>query len=106
MPNAPENEHEGTAMTTIQQPHLPDARRFASVKWPLKTALLMVALVGGFYLLQEHWNHVAGGWAYLLLLACPLMHFFHGHGGHAGHGRHGDQAGHGHRAEVPDARKE
>jgi hypothetical protein len=22
------------------------------------------------------------------LLACPLMHFFHGHGGH-GHGSHG-----------------
>jgi hypothetical protein len=52
-------------MTTIQQPHLPDARRFASVKWPLKTTLLMVALVGGFYLLQEHGNHLAGGWAYL-----------------------------------------
>jgi len=51
---------------------------------PLKTALLMVALVGGFYLLREHWNHVAGNWIYLLLLACPLMHLFHGHGGHGG----------------------
>ena len=40
----------------------------------------MVALVGGFYLLREHWNHVAGNWIYLLLLACPLMHLFHGHG--------------------------
>lgn len=57
--------------------------------WPLKSALLMVALVGGFYLLREHWNHVAGNWIYLLLLACPLMHLFHGHGGHgAGHGSH------------------
>jgi hypothetical protein len=56
---------------------------------PIKTALLMVALVGGFFLLREHWEHVAGNWIYLLLLACPLMHFFHGHGGHA---RHGDQA--------------
>jgi len=53
--------------------------------WPLKTALLMVALVGGFYLLREHWNHVAGNWIYLLLLACPLMHLLHGHGGHGGH---------------------
>ena len=40
---------------------------------PLKTALLMVALVGGFYLLREHWNHVAGNWVYLLLLAAPLV---------------------------------
>lgn len=53
---------------------------------PLKTALVMVALVGGFYLLREHWDRVAGNWIYLLLLACPLMHLFHGHGGH------GDQA--------------
>lgn len=53
---------------------------------PVKTALLMVALVGGFYLLREHWNHVTGNWVYLLLLACPLMHLFHGHGGHGAHG--------------------
>lgn len=58
------------------------------VSRPLKTALLMVALVGGFFLLREHWEHVAGNWIYLLLLACPLMHFFHGHGGHSGHGDH------------------
>lgn len=55
---------------------------------PLKTALMMVALVGGFYLLREHWDHVAGNWIYLLLLACPVMHLFHGHGGHGGHGGH------------------
>jgi len=53
---------------------------------PLKTALLMLAVVVGFYLLREHWDHVAGNWVYLLLLACPLMHLFHGHGGHGGHG--------------------
>jgi hypothetical protein len=52
---------------------------------PLKSALMMVALVGGFYLLREHWDHVAGNWIYLLLLACPLMLLFHGHGGHGGH---------------------
>lgn len=55
---------------------------------PLKTALMMVAFVGGFYLLREHWDHVAGNWIYLLLLACPLMHLFHGHGGHGRHGGH------------------
>ena len=41
----------------------------------------MVALIGGFYLLRGHWNHLAGNWIYLLLLACPVMHRFHGHGG-------------------------
>ena len=56
-------------------------------------ALVMFALIGGFYLLREHWGHVAGYWPYLLLLACPVMHLFHHHGGHrghAGHGNHGD----------------
>nr|WP_066342471.1 DUF2933 domain-containing protein [Azohydromonas lata] len=46
----------------------------------------MLLLIGGFYLLREHWGHVAGLWPYLLLLACPLMHLFHGHGGHGHHG--------------------
>jgi hypothetical protein len=52
----------------------------------------MVATVGGFYLLSEHWDHVAGTWVYLLLLACPLMHFLHGHGGHTGNGRRDTQS--------------
>jgi hypothetical protein len=56
-------------------------------------ALLMVALIAGFYLLREHWNHVAGSWPYLLLLACPLMHLFHGHGGHGKHGSHSPRPG-------------
>lgn len=84
-------------MSTTHHDHSPTARKTASMGRPLKIALLMVALVGGFYLLREHWNHVAGNWVYLLLLACPLMHLFHGHGGHAGHG---DQAS------SPDTRKE
>jgi hypothetical protein len=71
----------------------PDMKRSSSsLGRPLKTALLMVALVGGFYLLREHWNHVAGNWIYLLLLACPLMHLFLGHGGHGGHGGYGGQS--------------
>ena len=49
---------------------------------PLMIALLMLALIAVFYLLREHWGHVAGLWPYLLLLACPLIHLFHGHGGH------------------------
>lgn len=76
-------------MTTPHHNHDEAPGESTRVSRPLKTALLMVALVGGFFLLREHWDHVAGNWIYLLLLACPLMHFFHGHGGHAGHG---DQA--------------
>nr|WP_304440672.1 DUF2933 domain-containing protein [Rhizobacter sp. Root1221] len=50
----------------------------------------MAALIGLFFLLREHWAHLAGSWAYLLLLACPLMHLFHhGHGGHGGRHDHG-----------------
>ena len=45
----------------------------------------MLLLIGGFYLLREHWGHVTGLWPYLLLLACPLMHLFHGHGHHGHH---------------------
>ncbi len=52
-------------------------------------AVAMLAVIAGFYFLREHWQHVAGSWPYLLLLACPLMHMFHGHGGHGGHHHHG-----------------
>ena len=48
-------------------------------------AVVMVSLIGLFFLLREHWSHVAGYWSYLILLACPLMHLFHGHGKHHHH---------------------
>ena len=60
---------------------------------PVSIALLMVVLIVAFYLLREHWGHVAGLWPYLLLLACPVMHLFHGHGGHGHHGHHGADTG-------------
>ena len=90
-------------MNTTHQDQLPNTRTRAGLSRPVKTALLMVALVGGFYLLREHWDHVAGNWVYLLLLACPLMHLFHGHGGHGGHGSQGD---HGDQPESTNMRKE
>ena len=55
---------------------------------PLMIALLMLALIAAFYLLREHWGHVAGLWPYFLLLACPMMHLLHRHGSH---GHHTDQ---------------
>lgn len=66
--------------------HLPSRPRPAGLGRLSKTALWMLALISGFYLLREHWGHVTGNWIYLLLLACPLMHLFHGHGGHGQHG--------------------
>jgi hypothetical protein len=74
------------AMSTADHDHVPADRYPSGLSRTVKTALLMVALGGGFYLLREHWDHLAGNWVYLLLLACPLMHLFHGHGGHGGHG--------------------
>ena len=78
-------------MTTAHHEHHKPAPRRSAISAPVKGALLMVAAIGGFYLLREHWDHVAGNWVYLVLLACPLMHLFHGHGGHGGHGGHREQ---------------
>ena len=40
------------------------------------------AAVGAYFLLTEHRAHLFGYLPYVLLLACPLMHLFHRHGGH------------------------
>jgi hypothetical protein len=73
-------------MTTTHHELQSASPRKSPMGGAMKIALLMVAVIAGFYLLREHWSHVTGNWIYLLLLACPLMHLFHGHGGHRGHG--------------------
>ena len=45
-------------------------------------------LIAGFFLLTEHRAHVFQYLPFVLILACPLLHLFHGHGGHGGHGGH------------------
>ena len=40
-------------------------------------ALLVFLAIAGFFLVMEHTAHVFGVLPYLLLLGCPLMHFFH-----------------------------
>ena len=55
-----------------------------------KWTLIGFLAVGGFFLFTEHRAHLYGALPYLLILACPLMHLFHGHGGHGGSHRHGD----------------
>ena len=58
--------------------------------WDRKTkwAWIGFAVIAAFFLLTEHRAHLLGALPYLLLLACPVLHFFHhrGHGG--GHGGH------------------
>ncbi|MCM2450834.1 DUF2933 domain-containing protein [Agrobacterium vitis] len=48
--------------------------------WTLFAASL--GIIFAFFLLREHWAHAFGLAPYILLLACPVLHLFHGHGGH------------------------
>lgn len=41
----------------------------------LFTGVMVVALV-------YHWQHVLTYAPFIFILACPLMHLFHGHSGH------------------------
>ncbi len=56
-------------------------------------ALLVFGAIAAFFVITEHRAHLWGWLPFLLLLACPLMHFFM-HGGHGGHSdRHGGAPG-------------
>lgn len=48
--------------------------------------------IAAFFVLTGHKAHVTGALPYILLLLCPLLHFFH----HRGHRGHRGQDGHGH----------
>lgn len=50
---------------------------------PFRATLIGFLAIAGFFLVTEHAAHLLGALPYLLLLACPLMHFMHhGHGSH------------------------
>jgi hypothetical protein len=70
-----------------------------AISRPIAIAALSFALVAAIYLLREHSGHALGALPYLLLLACPLLHLFHGHGGH-GH-TPADGGGHERRDDLP-----
>jgi hypothetical protein len=61
-----------------------DAPSNTPSRWrsPLGVFMLIAGAVGVYYLLTEHLAHVSQAVPYLILLACPLMHLFHGHGRH------------------------
>lgn len=43
-----------------------------------------LVLVAAYFVIGEHWVHIAPYFPLLLFLSCPLMHLFM----HHGHGRH------------------
>lgn len=55
--------------------------------------LLGFTAVAAYFLLSEHRAHAIEFLPYGLLLACLVMHLFHGHGDHAGHHARGDRGG-------------
>lgn len=55
-------------------------------KSPAGLTLIVAVAVAGFYLVTEHRAHLYWMLPYLILLACPLMHFFM-HGSHHRGGR-------------------
>jgi len=61
--------------------------RFTLTRWrsPLGVFMLVAGAVGVYYLLTEHLTHFTQAIPFLFLLACPLMHLFHGHGHHGAH---------------------
>ncbi len=65
--------------------------RSSSFSPKMKLALAGFIAIAAFYLITEHRAHLFGVLPYLLILLCPLLHFFM-HGRHGEHGEHG--AGH------------
>lgn len=59
--------------------------------WRTRSGFVLVVFlaIAGYFIVTEHRAHAISALPYLLLLACPLMHMFHGHGGYAGH-KHDD----------------
>lgn len=60
-----------------------------------RSGVVLLAFLGiaAFFVITEHTAHVLGVLPYLLVLACPLLHWLHGghRGGHGEHGNHGGQ---------------
>lgn len=52
-------------------------------------AFIGFVAVAAFFLWEEHKAQILGALPYVLLLFCPLLHFFHG--GHGAHGGNDEQ---------------
>ena len=70
-------------------------------RWPFRIpfwlGVCLFAAIAVFFLWEEHKAHILGALPWLILLACPLIHFFmhrnHGHGGAHGEGRDHESGG-------------
>ncbi|MBL6748915.1 MAG: DUF2933 domain-containing protein [Nevskia sp.] len=76
--------HEGGA-------HAP--RNNSLVNW----MIVGLVLVAAYFVIGEHWVHVAPFLPFLIFLSCPLMHLFM----HHGHGHHHDSSGDSQNAPPP-----
>lgn len=87
----------------MHQPNHPAPGHVAAshTRWVLVGFLLIAA----FFLLTEHRAHLFGILPYLLLLACPLMHLFHGHGHHSHASSAGDQTAESAQPEASNPRR-
>lgn len=75
-----------------------ESQRGASF-WKSRTGIALCGFlaIAAVLLILEHRAHALQWLPFALLLACPLLHLFHGHGGHGGHGsskggKDGDEA--------------
>ncbi len=73
--------------------HSQDSGGGKNFRFNLGKIILFTSLgIIGFFLFTEHRAHLFGFLPWLFLLACPLMHLFHGHGGHGGHNHEGSKS--------------
>lgn len=64
--------------------HHPNTTERPFGKGKIVIALIMLGIIGIFYVAREHYGHLSHALFYLILLLCPLMHLFgHNHGGHS-----------------------
>lgn len=63
--------------------------------WRSRTGIALCGFlaIAALLLILEHRAHALQWLPFAILLACPLLHLFHGHGGHGGHGSHGGDGG-------------
>ena len=75
--------------------HASEPRGFWRTPWGIAVCALLA--IAGLSLLLDHRDHALQYAPYLLILACPLMHFFmpgHGHGGSHHGGKEKESDGH------------
>jgi hypothetical protein len=96
--SVPEHSHHTSHVTSTEnRPAHPDGNPQQPGFWRSKAGFVAIGflLIAAFLLLSEHRAHALGYLPFLLLLACPLLHFF----------MHGSHGGGGHRSHAGPARK-